>query len=220
VSHFLGDDPRSTGPADLTDEVTPELLLCTAFVRSGRVDGCGASLMIDFSVRVPLAATDNVFKAAAELQFSVWEGAGPDVVDFGVPVLVPDVRTESDRWPLTTPRIAELPLRALAVLPLYAGQSQIGLFSSYCSQPYHYTADDLRDLTNLAGALGVLAAQRVKNTTSMLPPTNVPIAVGMITARYQTSTADAMAMLRAKAYAADSTVVAIADSMVNGGDWS
>lgn len=86
LSDTPGDDPRPTGPADLIDEVTPELLLCTALVRSGKVDGCGASLMTDANSRVPLAATDSVFQAAAELQFSVWEGAGPDVVDFGQPV--------------------------------------------------------------------------------------------------------------------------------------
>lgn len=111
-------------------------------------------------------------------------------------------------------------MRALAVLPLYAGSTRIGLFSAYQLQPYVYTPDDLADLTVFARALAVLAMERVNDTTRMLPPTNVSIAVGMIAVRLQISAPDAMAMLRAKAYATDSTVVAIADGLVNGGDWT
>ncbi len=213
-----GDDPRPTGPADLVGEATPELLLCTALVRTGRVDGCGASLMTNSHTRVPLAATDSVFKAVAEVQFSAWEGAGPDVAVSGVPILVPDVRTESRRWPLTTRRVADLPMRALAVLPMYSGSTRIGLFSAYHRQPHSHTAEDLADLLTVARALAVLAAQRVSGTTGTLPPTNVSTAVGMIRDRYQVSAPDAMAMLRAKAYATDSTVAAIADDLANGGD--
>lgn len=72
----------------------PEALVCAAVVDAGRADGCGASLLTGPEDRVSLAATDETFQAAAELELSVWEGAGPEVVASGRPVCVADVRAE------------------------------------------------------------------------------------------------------------------------------
>ena len=49
----------------------PGGLVCAAVVAAGWADGCGASLLPGPENRVSVAATDETFQAAADLEFSV-----------------------------------------------------------------------------------------------------------------------------------------------------
>ena len=211
------DDDRPTGPASLVAEVTPELLLCTAFIRTGRVEGVGASVLGGSTERYQLAATDPTFQAAAELQFSCWEGAGPEVVQTGTPVVVGDVWAEFARWPLTTPRAAALPMRALAVLLLVAQGAVFGLFSAYRSTPRPFSHDDLADLSAIRDAVAVVALSRFDaSQVARLPHSSVSGAVGMLMERFDLDALDAVALLRAHAYSTESTVPVLAARLVDG----
>lgn len=211
------DDDRPSSPASLVAEVTPELLLCTAFVRTGRVDGVGASVLAGPTERYQLAATDPTFHAAAELQFSYWEGAGPEVVQTCTPVVVDDVWAEFARWPLTTPRAAALPMRTLAVFPLVAHGTVFGLFSAYRSTPHPFTHHDLADLSVIRDAVAVVALSRFDATqVARLPHSPVTAAVGMLMERFGLDPPDAVALLRAHAYTTESTVPVLAARLVDG----
>lgn len=211
------DDDRPTSPAGLVAEVTPELLLCTAFARTGRVEGVGASLLGGSTERYQLAATDPTFQAAAELQFSCWEGAGPDVVHTSTPVIVDDVWAESARWPLTAPRAAALPMRALAVLPLIVHGTVVGLFSAYRSTPRRFTPNDLADLHKIRDAVAVVAMSRFDPTqVARLPPSPISEAAGLLMERFGLDAADAVALLRAHAYTTENTVSALAARLIAG----
>ena len=194
---------------------TPEGLVCAALVASGRADGCGASLIPGPQDRVTLAATDETFQAAAELEFSVWEGPGPEVVASGLPVVVADVWAEHARWPLTTPRARALPLRALAVLPLSAHGRRIGLFAAYRRSPRRFTSTDLAALDVFAQAVAILAVDRVRDIVA-LPDSPVSVAVGVLMERLRLDAGAALALLRAHAYATDTTVPALAVALVEG----
>ena len=212
------DDDRPSGPADLIPEVTPELLVCTALVRTGRVDGCGASIIRKPGERFPLARTDDTFRAAAELQFSVWEGPGPEVVETGLAIVVDDLWAQSARWPLTTPRATELPMRALAVLPLITHGIRIGLFAAYRRAPVPFTKQDVTDLAQLRSAVGSIAFSRFHglDQTAFLPASTVSDAVGMVMGHLGLHHDDALALLRTHACATDSTVPALAASLLDG----
>ena len=194
---------------------SPEGLVCAAVVAAGRADGCGASLVTGLEDRLSLAATDETFHVAAELEFSVWEGPGPEVVASGQPVCVADVWAEQARWPLTTPRARALPMRALAVLPLTAAGRRIGLFAAYRSSPRRFTAPDLAALAVFAEAVAVLALDRYCDMAA-LPDSPISVAVGMLRERHQLDAGAALALLRARAYATDTTLPALAVALVEG----
>lgn len=192
---------------------TPEGLVCAAVVAAGRADGCGASLIPGSEDRLPLAATDETFLAAAELEFSVWEGPGPEVLDSGRPVVVTDVWAEHARWPLTTPRARALPLRAFAVLPLTAAGRPIGLFAAYRRAPRPFTTVDLAALDVFARAVAVLALDRFGDLAD-LPVSPISTAVGVLMERHRISADAALALLRARAYATDRTLTALAAALL------
>ena len=194
---------------------TPEELVCAAVVAAGRVDGCGASLIPGPEDRLSLAATDETFQAAAELEFSVWEGPGPEVVASGQPVVVTDVWAEHARWPLTTPRARALQMRALAVLPLSAAGRQIGLFAAYRRSPRSFTLDDLAALDVFARAVAILALDRFPHVEA-LPDSPISVAVGVLMERHQLDAGAALALLRARAYTTDTTVPALAGALIEG----
>lgn len=165
-------DDRRCGPADLvTADVTPELLVCTALVRCGLVDGAGASLILDPTERIGLAATDEAFVENAEMQFSNWEGPGPEVVASGRPVVVEDLHAEGARWPLTTPHAVTTRMRALATFPLSTRLGVVGLFAAYRARPGLFTSVEIDELRAAAAAVGVLVAARFDElATSLYSP--------------------------------------------------
>lgn len=212
-------DMRHASPADLVPEnVTPELLLCTALVRSGLVDGAGASLVLTSQDRIGLAATDDVFTQIAEIHFSTWEGPGPEVVQSGKHVAVDDLHAQGARWPLTTPHAAATPMRALATFPLSNTHGLFGLFAAYRATPGPFSSADLSRLQAAAATMEVLVHARLDSDdlTLLAPASTLSIAVGMIVARLDLDADHALALLRARAFTAAVSASALAREVIDG----
>jgi len=219
MADFPAIDVRRRGPSDLVpSDVTPELLVCTALVRCGLVDGAGASIILTPEDRIALAATDGAFTEVAEMQFSTWEGPGPEVVETGHPVVVDDLRAQDARWPLTTPHAALTPMRALATLPLPSRHGLIGLFAAYRDTPRTFSSADLSQLESAAGTVGALADTRfdVLGSTVRAEAATLPVAVGMVMNRLGVDRDDALALLRARAFTLSVSAPALARELACG----
>ena len=212
------EDRRLTGPAHLVrSDVMPELLMCTGLVRAGCVDGCLVTILQSRDDLVHLAATDDAVRTLVEVQFSHWEGAAPEVVDSGSPVVVDDVRAEHARWPLTTPLAAGLEPRALAVLPVRRRGTTVGVLAAHRVSTRTFDDADLEDLVAFAGSLSVVVAGRVTGPDELvLPSSPIAMAVGMVMSRLGLGPDDALATIRAHAFTHERTVPSLAHDLVVG----
>ncbi len=175
--------------------------------------GAGLSLARDSSPPEPVLASAPAAEALEELQFTLGQGPGLDAAAGRGPVLADDLAGPGAQrlWPAFAPAAADRGVRGMSAFPVVAGAALIGVLDGYRPRPGPLTADELAqglrfaDLALVlilderggitAGANGwpdaVLGARRV----------HVHQATGMVAAQLGVSVSDALAALRAYAYA-------------------
>ena len=210
-------DHRLTGDSGrLREDVTPELLVCTALVRGDLVDGCTTSVLLGPDERYPMAHTDAHARQLDEVQFTLWEGPGPEAVDHGVPRLVADVQ-DGAQWPLLADALLGSPVRAMVALPLQTPVGRLGLFTAYRREPGRFAPSDVASLVAFADAVASLALARVDaDRDGPLPRPEVGVAVGRVMAHHELDAADALSLLRAFAFRTGRTVMQVAGDLQNG----
>ncbi|MFD1949028.1 GAF domain-containing protein [Nocardioides aestuarii] len=202
--------------ARVPSDVTPELLVCTAVVRGDLADGAACSVVAGAYERFALASTDHHTRNLEEVQFTLWQGPGPEAVDSGVPRLVADVCEATSVWPLVADAVVESPARSLASLPLVVGSRCVGLFTAYRRRPGEFSVDDVAALVAFADALASLAANRLRDDRDgPLPPPQVAGAVRQVAMDLDRHPLDALALMRAHAFRTGRTLSAlVADLML------
>ncbi|WP_343921240.1 GAF and ANTAR domain-containing protein [Nocardioides aestuarii] len=200
----------------MREDVTPELLVCTALVRGDLVDGCTSSVLLGPDERYPMAHTDAHARRLDEVQFTLWEGPGPEAVDRGVPRWVADVR-DSRQWPLLGDALAGSPVRGMVALPLLTPVGPVGLFTAYRRRPGRFAPSDVASLVAFADAVATLALGRIDaDRDGPLPRPQVGVAVGRVMAHHQLDAEDALSMLRAYAFRTGRTVMQVAGDLTSG----
>lgn len=209
-----------------------------------QMSGVGLAVMGPDSPAAVLAATGGHAQQMEDLQFALGEGPAADAARSGRPVLVADLTSEaSRRWPVFTPEATEAGVHAVFSFPLQVGAIRIGVLDLYRTTPgglddsefgqalafadaavavlLHlqdrggagisgFEADGL-----LAGHAAVPAADgRVEVARAMESRAVVHQATGMISVQLNGSLAVALSRLRAHAYAADRSILEVADDVV------
>lgn len=210
-------DDRLTGDSSrVREDVTPELLVCTALVRGDLVDGCTTSVLLGPDERYPMAHTDAPARQLDEVQFTLWEGPGPEAVDRGVPRLVSDVQ-DSAQWPLLAEALIGSPVRGVVALPLQTPVGRLGLFAAYRREPGRFAPSDVASLVAFADAVASLALARVDaDRDGPLPAPEVGVAVGRVMAHHELDADDALSLLRAYAFRTGRTVMRVAADLTSG----
>ena len=236
----VGDRAVTTLREDFADDVVatergglsgPELLperLARACAHVLPVDGASISMVFAPDRRLPLGASGEFAATAERLQFTVGEGPCLEAQATSTPV----VATEADlreRWPAYFAELtARTPVRSVVSLPLRGGLTGIGALDLFFTPP-----NDLRVL-RLADALVV--AQEV--TASLAAPggpdergeygpawldapdaarrSRVWQAIGFLNVGMQLPSPDALAVLRAYAYARERLVDDVAAALLAG----
>jgi GAF domain-containing protein len=186
--------------------------ICRACVEGLDVDGAALSVLTTTAGREALWTTDRVAEQLEDLQFSLNEGACIEAATSGRPVFVPDVRTgpEARRWPLFAAAVIEqTPVVALFALPLQWGAVNLGVLDLYRTTPGGLSAPQRRDVLTAAdtAALMLLSLRTDPDHTggwlnrSLGRRAEVHQATGMVLAQLGTSATDALARLRAYAFA-------------------
>jgi hypothetical protein len=212
------------GPVSVAD-------VCAVAVSCAQVTGgwvtAGSGQGPDFVMCV----TDPVSEQLAELQLTLGEGPGHDVLASAAPVLTGDLGDgqAGRRWPAFTPGAARLGAQAVFAFPLAIGAIRAGTMGLHRSSPGPLTRAQLGDSLLLADAATVLLLDGPgrngnggaggRDLDGQAPGlaahrAEVDQATGMLTLQLGVTAAEAFARLRAYAYAQDRRLADVAGDIV------
>jgi hypothetical protein len=193
--------------------------LCRAAVRDLPAMGVGISVQSGNSGPVTLAASSEASVLVEELQFSLGEGPCIDAYESRCPVLVPDLSAQAaTTWPGYASAAHDHGVRAVFAFPLQVGLARLGALDVYRDRPGSMSAETLRLASTFADAamLALLetgsgspdVADLVDQTEERF--LQVYQAQGMVMVQLGVGAEDALARLRAYAFAHDRRLVEVA----------
>jgi len=215
-------------------ELLPSLL-ARAAARVLSVDGAGLSLMSGPGLRLPLGSSGEDAAMAERLQFTIGEGPCFEAHHQGRPVTVTEAKLR-ERWPaLAEQHLDRTPFRAGLSTPLRQGAERFGVLDLYLRRPEALEGHDVIAAQLIAEVIaGVLLETLSADADGDAPtPAGAPavawldspavhrrrdvwVAVGMANLSLRLSSEDALATLRAHAYATSRTLDAFASDVVEG----
>ena len=192
------DNPDGTGlPASLA----------AACTRSLPVSGVGMALMTDDGPAGTIAATDGAAMELEQLQFTLGEGPCVDASRTGRPVLQPDLAlTAPPRWPAFAGGALEAGIRAVFAFPLRVGAIRLGVLDLYRDRAGPLSPGELSVAFSYADAatlilLHVQAGAPVTGAVQVLDDrAEVHQATGVVSVQAGVGLADALVLLRARAF--------------------
>lgn len=197
--------------------------LAAACARSVPVSGAGLALMNDDGPAGIIAATDGAAIVLEELQFTLGEGPCVDASSTGRPVLQPDLaRTAPLRWPAFAGGALGAGIRAVFAFPLRVGAIRVGVLDLYRDSPGSLSPHQLTEALSFADAatLVLLHAQADSPVSGMIPVLDeraeVHQATGVVSVQAAVGLAEALVLLRARAFAEDRPVGDLARDVLAG----
>ncbi|GAB3974090.1 GAF domain-containing protein [Actinoallomurus acanthiterrae] len=188
---------------------------CIACSRAIMAAGAGLSMTRDGRLYEPVYATDPLSQELEELQFTLGEGPCMDANAGDRPVLVPNVAAAwaVRRWPMFAPAAAERGIVAIFAIPVAAGAARLGVMDLYRSRSGLLTGEELAEALTFADAALTLTLDHGDGGDAGLDDlfagdfaghrAEMHQAAGMVAAQIGAGVTDALARLRAHAYAHD-----------------
>jgi hypothetical protein len=192
------------------------------------VSGVGLALMTDDGPAGTVAASDVGALQLEELQFTLGQGPCVDASRTGRPVLAPDVAGTSPRsWPQFSAGADAAGLRAVFAFPLQVGGIRLGVLDLYRNTAGELSREVLADALSFAdAATQLLLDLQAQDTAQGRPPSHAPAvlddraevhqATGVVSVRAGVSLAQALALLRARAYADERPIGDLARDVLDG----
>ncbi|MGZ3100329.1 GAF and ANTAR domain-containing protein [Streptomyces sp. H62] len=181
--------------------------LCEAVLGLLPVSGASASLR-SAGVPVRLCATGDRASYLAEIQATLGDGPCVSAAESGAPVLARDLTAGADagRWPVYAQQATAAGVRAVYALPLGNDSACLGTLDLYRDSPGGLTGPQLATARLVAGAMTVALMALPRGEGAWLDELagdhdEVYRAVGMIMARLGVGADEALARLRADAFA-------------------
>ncbi|GAP47813.1 GAF and ANTAR domain-containing protein [Streptomyces azureus] len=201
--------------------------LCEVAVELLPVVGASVSLRSE-GMPVQLSASSAHAAHLAQIQATLGDGPCQSAVEDGTPVLACDLTTGRDagRWPVFAQQATEAGVRAVYAVPLGSDAVWVGTLDLYRDSPGGLTDRQLHVARLVAGVMTValMALPREAEAEwrdeepwlSGLGADHEEVyqAVGMIMAQLGISADDALARLRADAFARDCTALAAARDVI------
>jgi hypothetical protein len=198
--------------------------LCTVCVSVLAVAGVGITIM-GGDTAGPVCVSDERMAALEDLQFTLGEGPCQDAYRTREPVLVPRLDDAAfARWPAFIAEARDSGVEAVFAYPLTAARSKMGVLTLYQDLPGDLTRDQKDDSEALANIL----AQTILGMQTAAPPGMLPAelddavahraevhqASGMVAIQLRVPVGEALAALRAYAFAQDQSVAGVASDIV------
>lgn len=200
--------------------------LCTACVSLFDIEAAAMSLMYDGAANEMLGTSGSLARAVDEMEFTTGEGPCRDALADGAPVLVADLADpQQTRWPLFGPALLDLDIRAVFALPIALSGQYVGALTLFRKTPGTLHPDDvegamcaaelaelpLRDLmhADLQAAVNDPDSDAWAELHA-LARDEMAAATGMLAAQLDVSPPDALARLRAHAYASGRSATDVA----------
>jgi hypothetical protein len=179
-------------------------------VVAGALGARGAALTLLGTTRYEEAAIASSPRAAAvqELEFTLGEGPVHDAAETGR-LVIADASSMLARWAQYTPAVTELGVRSVTAAPLCLSRTCIGVLTAFNApgDTAHAMVDGV--------AKALFERLLVAETTAADDRSVVHQATGMIAARLRCPVGDALAVLRARAYAENEAIGVLARRVVD-----
>ena len=212
--------------ADSADVIVQLRRLCDKAVLSLPAAGAGLTVSAKESRYGLVAAADPASERLEELQFVLGEGPCIDASASRRPVLVASLGYDGpSRWPLYTSAAQEFGVRAVFAFPLQVGAAQIGVMDFFrtreggLSDPELGRAFEMADeaVAILLDGPGPSGPQTDPGPADgeLAGPTELFQAQGMVMVQTGGTLAEAMARIRAYAYAEDLRLTDVARAIVD-----
>jgi hypothetical protein len=196
--------------------------VCTDAARALSASGVGVSLMASNGVHGMAAASDPDTARIEELQFTFGEGPCIDAVAAGRPVLVPDLADGAmSRWPGYTFAVLDAGIRAVFAFPLQVGAARLGVLVVFRALSGAMSRPELGQALTVADQVVTTLLDGQEQTTEVDELDEafehraaLFQAQGMVMVQLGISLAEALARIRAHAYATDRPLSEMAADIV------
>jgi hypothetical protein len=199
--------------------------LCGAAVQALSASGVGVSVMAADGIRGITAASDPTSERIEELQFILGEGPCIDAFATRRPVLVPDLADRAmNRWPVYAPAAHVDGVRAVFAFPLQVGAALLGVLDVFRAQPGSLTGEELRGALSFADVAVTTLLDSQENAEpgasadgvneAILSKSEVYQAQGMIMVQLGVTLGEALARMRAYAFAENRRLDQVASDVV------
>ncbi|MFL6099453.1 MAG: GAF and ANTAR domain-containing protein [Actinomycetales bacterium] len=196
--------------------------ICELCVPALGVSGAGISIVSRGGTREILCSTDAASAHVEDLQFVMGDGPCVRAMQSDEPVLISDVAARAGQgssWPEFMFSAAGKGVSALFAFPLRLGHVNVGALDLYRRTAGDLTADQLAGALMAADAaadsllgLAPLAVQAAEDDTHHM---QVHQATGMVMVQMDVPHEDALAMLRARAYATGVSLLHVSREVVD-----
>jgi len=190
------------------------LRMCVAFVQLVAAEGGSITLGYASSERTLLCATDDAAARYEDAQDFLREGPSLDAFRTGLVVASLSVEDQAHRWPGLSSSVAR-PWPTVRAIPIHPDSAVMGVLTVHDGANM---VDDEAELTFLADAIGaaIIGDLPDRDDESRLWSERdwVSQATGMVIAQLAISASDALALLRAHAFAHETSVVEVSRSVV------
>ena len=197
--------------------------LCELCLRALPVDGVSVVVRSGGDHREMVYATDGIITELDDLQFVVGEGPGIDAYIHRLPVLEPDLAAPAaaHRWPGFAREATQAGAAAVFAFPLQVGAVPFGVLEMYRTRPGCLDESDLATAVLLVEDVvravlhELTEAHRAPAAASPLfRHDEIPQATGMVAVQLGVPIQEALAELRAAAFARNRSVQSIAEDVV------
>jgi hypothetical protein len=212
--------PAASGLPDVVGQLRS---LCGKAVLTLPASGAGLSVAAKKTRYSLVVAADPASEHLEEMQFVLGEGPCVDASVSRRPVLVGRLGDEGPgRWPAYTSAAQELGVQAVFAFPLQIGAAQLGVMDFFRTNEGHLTQPELGKAFAMADeAVAILldghdrAAPDVETDGALAGPAELFQAQGMVMVQIGGTLAEAMARIRAHAYAENLRLIDVARAVVN-----
>lgn len=219
----LVDLERREGPPGVAETLQR---LCRAVTHDLDLAGATVTLVPQDSSHSVIAASGKRIRRTEELQFDAGEGPSRQAYVTGEPVVVARLQAAGSRWPEFTAAAVALGVWSVASLPLCVGAARLGTLSLYWKDRSGPTYTELRTALVFADlATDLLIDSSYSSTSEGLDPGlhsalqthgHIYQAQGMVMVALGVHLPEALARMRAHAFATGQDLGGVADQIIEG----
>jgi hypothetical protein len=200
--------------------------LCRGVTRDLELAGATVTLIPEVGRHAVAAVSTDQMTHTEELQFDAGEGPTRDAYRGGAPVVVTDEESLVRRWPGYAPAAIADGVSAVFSLPLQVGAARLGALTLYWRSPESPARGDLRSALVFADLATDLLIDHSYSTASggfdpqlvsaLETHGHVYQAQGMVMVDLGVGLPEALARMRAQAYASGQHLAVLASGIIDG----